>query len=1601
MSKPKATKKRHRKNAQKENVEEPPGEIVACNRERTLGQGPMYTILSNAQLNMTFHARYTKEMQQLYSKLDHDAFMFTFIKMLKTVLEADEHNEYGNLAMSFCATFVTSFESEKTHPILAETFSWLLSTISNSPHIRHRICIFVNLILKHLGPNAALDDTQCDQILHYMLDRLKDISPGVRKEAVVAMQRLQMPDNPNDEVLCAYRYHLSSDPAPLVRQYIITCMGRNYITVPHILQRLWDVDEKVRRHTYINMCNYPVRSYKVSQRLTLIERGLNDSSDMVRKNVIKYMLKTWVESYQQNFIHLTAALKLDSNEEEILRFRRVARQMLLVIFDQHDNKMLLKQLPLSEDCELHRCVPHEALTVELLLYWQCLSSYLQHKMADEFELILPELSVFCDYIKKFCQFQKPEMDKFAQIEFQCMLLSLVEMLQTYDLGDEIGRGNMRELITHLLKECLLDHKIIAVLVRCMELLISDVSARMQYFIDIIYEICELNAKQNDLVHDRSLIDKLLGDGDTALVMNLNSLKVKILELEELEENFVRQKEYIRAQAVNDEKIAVTEEYTDLIQPLLEKHGVVELPPRPKLSKQERVLKGLQISFHMVASEHVTSLNPSICKLYKDFVCRHLASSEMDIFEWAIKCGTTFSIFYEAYTKEVFDVVVDQFYKDNNLRLCETAAQCLFELMDHYGVDYFIDLNQTASNPGQAPKSKRRLLYTMQDFYDGEEDRSQSQSNDQNTDIIGMMGFFVEKVVDKGILVAIVRGLCRLVLRGQLDNRSDIVEKLLRRYFNPNTEPIVSQVLGMFFENVVEQKMQSILQPCLLPIVWSIMNSSYDSPLHDVVPGNVTKFFIDLTTQEQSKPESNIHNQIAISFLHYIQNYYTERKEMCRLLAKDLVTLKLNVQNSTQLKDEMFELADKLLNSDLESRLIRNIVDFKDMLNGCFKPSARSPDGNDSDNDAEECDSVTATTASTSECPVPPRKTIVPTMIEEAGEVDSVPGSPAPAAATRTAPSTPVTTAPSTPVPAEAAEPVLTTFGTKNQVGLRFLRRSLHNSISHSDGDSVCGSQSPSHESEAVEQQKKEANEISKRNLRRVKTRERLEKAMARASKTPEKRPITPEPSVASANESQNETAEKSPNKTAEESPNKSAEKSPHKAAEKSADKPAEKALNKPAEKSTNKAAEKSAEKSADKPAEKSANKAAEKSPIKATEKSSNKSTEKSSNKGAQKSTEKSPIKSTEKSADKPAEKTLNKPAEKTLNKSAEKSTEKTLNKPAIRPAEKSAIKPAEKTSIKPAEKSAIRPAEKTPVRSKGKSANKTANESANETASETTATIVEVAPKTPASPESLDDSDVIVDSPTVIVSSSTPSTRNATGLRMRSMRRGAAGARTSPTGSSKKRKVLHLEIQTPLRNGRKRVLRKSLHAASAAASTTPSSDSGTSAQRISPLRKQQRLDTKTPTRQSSSVAPKAKSSPTGSTTSSVKENTMPKEKTPQPKRLSASQALTSTPAPRVTTRHSARKLRINAICMTRKRMSLELSLTEGNAKMPTPKRVRKDKGRASIPTTSERSTANTSTTRTTRSANKPTTTARESRASRAAHAEAASTSFGSTRNRRK
>uniref|UniRef100_A0A1B0GPE5 Vitellogenin domain-containing protein n=1 Tax=Phlebotomus papatasi TaxID=29031 RepID=A0A1B0GPE5_PHLPP len=278
------------------------------------------------------HEKYIKELQKIYEKDKHEDFINDFLLILRSTMVRDVNNEYASNALGFCAKFVAIHNTEETHPLVKDVFKWLLSTSSNDINVRYRLCEFVNLILKSLGEEAVLDDNICDSIHKYMSERMSDINANIRAQAVLALQRLQMPDDPNDVILKQYFFHLSTDPCIKVRQHIITSIGRNMNTIPPIIERLWDVDEKVRRHVVLQMSSYPVRSYKVAERLTFLEQGLNDHSELVRKATINVMLPRWLDSYSDNYIAFVGALKLDTNDKEMQRFRKCALQALQHIF---------------------------------------------------------------------------------------------------------------------------------------------------------------------------------------------------------------------------------------------------------------------------------------------------------------------------------------------------------------------------------------------------------------------------------------------------------------------------------------------------------------------------------------------------------------------------------------------------------------------------------------------------------------------------------------------------------------------------------------------------------------------------------------------------------------------------------------------------------------------------------------------------------------------------------------------------------------------------------------------------------------------------------------------------------------------------------------------------------------------------------------------------------------------------------------------------------------------------------------------------------------------------------------------------------------------
>lgn len=63
-----------------------------------------------------------------------------------------------------------------------------------------------------------------------------------------------------------------------------------------------------------------------------MEAWLYDRSDVVKKAVSNILLPNWIAAYEQDYTDFIKAIKMDSSESELLKFRHLAQEALTTIF---------------------------------------------------------------------------------------------------------------------------------------------------------------------------------------------------------------------------------------------------------------------------------------------------------------------------------------------------------------------------------------------------------------------------------------------------------------------------------------------------------------------------------------------------------------------------------------------------------------------------------------------------------------------------------------------------------------------------------------------------------------------------------------------------------------------------------------------------------------------------------------------------------------------------------------------------------------------------------------------------------------------------------------------------------------------------------------------------------------------------------------------------------------------------------------------------------------------------------------------------------------------------------------------------------------------
>lgn len=565
-------------------------------------------------------------------------------------------------------------------------------------------------------------------------------------------------------------------------------------------------------------------------------------------------------------------------------------------------------------------------------------------------------SRFCAYVDDL---EKTNADDWLLQDNKYKFMILIEILLTFDLGDEIGRQNLKAFISNVLSTQILEPDTIQKLVQCVENLMPDATARLQYFVDIV-RACIDPRTAIDFT-DRSVTELIDSIKDPNLKMLVSKLKLEILDLNEQETVASQEKDYARLEKISEELALKNEEINRLLAEY-EKNHSTSMTINSTLSSMssrkatpESIQQCLQICYYAVASKNTKTLTPSMCQLYKDFIRRQMESKHMSQRDWGLKAGIACSMLYEQLARDVFGELTSQFFKHHITRIWATSITGTFELLDRYGFMHFE--KDMDGDKNSAKTKKTRQLYNTMDYLEEPEEDEGNTSFKAGQEIMYLFGHFLDTCQDTAIIRALTLGFCRLVLGGHSTN--DLISKLLIKFFNPATDPEVNQVLGVFFEALVKRRQQECLAKALLPTLNIILEAPNDSPLRELRPETVIRFVVRSTIPAYCSPGLNIHNDIALSFLS-VMNDSASNQGLLKLLSKELLTLEMS--DDTSLRADLQRVSDNLLDQSIVDQKTKSYIkSFKEILAGTYKASVvenkLNEDGDIDDEAVDEEDKI--------------------------------------------------------------------------------------------------------------------------------------------------------------------------------------------------------------------------------------------------------------------------------------------------------------------------------------------------------------------------------------------------------------------------------------------------------------------------------------------------------------------------------------------------------------------------------------------------------------------------------------------------------------------
>lgn len=940
-------------------------------------------------------AKLAEELKLFYVKLkdeEREEFRTSFIRYVKPALVVFTRESAVERVLEFVARFASLFaqtsddedaeddSQDDVENVYLYLFDFLLKHHDvQGKAIRLRVCQLVRLLLHVVPRDAALEEDLVERITRCLLERMYDIIPAVRAQAVRALIRLQQPTESDCPIIERYLFLLNCDDSPEVRSAVLSCITLSTRTLPDVLRRVRDEKESVRKLAYQVLAQkVSIRALTCSRRLHLIQQGLHDQTESV-KNVVKtQLLQAWLRAYQGNILEVLEKLDAIGSYE-------TTRKAVQAMFDYSTADDLAAGFTI---CNKEKVIDYENLTPESALYWAEISQFLRKNEAENEEhidKILPSLTEFCRYtevyFEKFLKVNESLDSRQAETEAEereFIAEQLLKIVSGYDLADNAGRQCLSQMVCKLTNEVDVTHFsfIVSALARILKVLHDSdhETNRIMMAAEMIQE-----ARENYGPPNSSPAVLLLSEDELrAKQVQLAKIKVNAIELSENLDQKIAEKEFVAAGEIQKLLDALQERKQELEKEMEPRTVDREDDLPTELSNDPAtILKCLQISKEVCSSISFSTivvnsdgrkvrkrktLHPTLLELINTLILPSIANTIPAIREVAVECLGNCCLYSFDLSAQHLPLFLQIIQAD----VVEVRVKALLTIVDVlriFGVEGFARENDNSSNNNN------------------EDINHLNQS--ENGDKVNITTVILSKIIEMldednpTIRYEAASGLAMILFSGRIVSPA-IFSRLVLLWYNPTTQEEHNTLnkISCFLDAYpyMCRANHNCVEEAFLPTLRTLFDAPNSSPLASVSIQNVAQLMIHLTRpsvikslQAEKENDPSLSNKRNIDWLGEGSAHDSLAVKLCNEILLDPQSIRVGVLSralpmlelSPNLPDNLTDLSvlcEQMVENVKNKQALRYLKKFQAMVLSSL-PKPGGSETSNQDGSAEDSQTI--------------------------------------------------------------------------------------------------------------------------------------------------------------------------------------------------------------------------------------------------------------------------------------------------------------------------------------------------------------------------------------------------------------------------------------------------------------------------------------------------------------------------------------------------------------------------------------------------------------------------------------------------------------------